>query len=175
MAKPSKRKLKVFQAQIGFHETVVAAPSRAAALRAWGTHQDLFADGQARLTTDARATEAALAHPETPLLRPMGSAGPFEPDPVNPPLAPRARKLAKARTTLPPRPAVDRRALAASETALRRLEDAHRRDEAKSMHEAKELQVRRSNAQEAFERARKAAVTAVERARKAFEKAGGRD
>ncbi len=43
------------------------------------------------------------------------------------------------------------------------------------MHEAKELQVRRSNAQEAFERARKAAVTAVERARKAFEKAGGRD
>ncbi len=31
MRKPGKRKLKVFAAQFGFHDTVVAAPSQAAA------------------------------------------------------------------------------------------------------------------------------------------------
>jgi hypothetical protein len=37
---------KVFQAQFGFYDTVVAAPSQVAALRAWGIHQNLFAGGQ---------------------------------------------------------------------------------------------------------------------------------
>jgi len=36
------RKLKVFQAQFGFFDTVVAAPSRAAALRAWGARQKIY-------------------------------------------------------------------------------------------------------------------------------------
>ena len=35
-------KLKVSQAQFGFFDTVVAAPSQAAALRAWGVNQNLF-------------------------------------------------------------------------------------------------------------------------------------
>ena len=60
MAKVSERRLKVFQVHLGFFETVVAAPSQAAALRAWGTHQNLFADGQARVTDDPQAVEAAL-------------------------------------------------------------------------------------------------------------------
>ena len=64
MAKSPTRKLKVFQAQFGFHDSVVAAPSQAAALRAWGTHQNLFADGTARVTTDPKAIQAALAHPQ---------------------------------------------------------------------------------------------------------------
>lgn len=56
-------KLKVFQAHFGFYDTIVAAPSQAAALRAWGVHQNVFADGQAKLTTD----EAAVAaRPRTP-------------------------------------------------------------------------------------------------------------
>src|SRR5205085_10312942 len=58
------RKLKVFQAQIGFYDTVVAAPSQAAALRAWGIRQNLFADGLARTTDEPQAVEAALATPE---------------------------------------------------------------------------------------------------------------
>ena len=41
------RKLKVFQAQFGFYDTIVAAPSQAAALRAWGVNQNLFASGEA--------------------------------------------------------------------------------------------------------------------------------
>ena len=71
------RRLKVFQAQFGFYDTVVAAPSQAAALRAWGTRQDLFASGDARRATDEAAVAAALAHPETLLRRAVGSADPF--------------------------------------------------------------------------------------------------
>nr|MBA3810869.1 cell envelope biogenesis protein TolA [Caulobacteraceae bacterium] len=81
MAKAVKRKLKVFQAQFGFHDSVVAAPSQAAALRAWGTHQNLFADGQARIANDAKAVAAARAHPETPLRRAVGSSDAFALEP----------------------------------------------------------------------------------------------
>ncbi|RYF99054.1 MAG: cell envelope biogenesis protein TolA, partial [Caulobacteraceae bacterium] len=71
----------MFQAQFGFYDTVVAAPSQAAALRAWGVRQNLFADGTARLTDDSQAVEAALAHPETPLRRAVGSSEPFALEP----------------------------------------------------------------------------------------------
>ena len=57
------RRLKVYQAQFGFHDSVVAAPSQAAALRAWETHQNLFADGEARLATDENAIALALTIP----------------------------------------------------------------------------------------------------------------
>jgi hypothetical protein len=61
VAKRAARRLKVFQAQIGFFDTVVAAPSQAAALRAWGVHQDLFANGGAKAITDELALAAALS------------------------------------------------------------------------------------------------------------------
>ena len=69
MAKPRQPKLKVFQAQFGFFDSVVAAPSQAAALQAWGIHQNLFASGEAKVIEDEAAVAAALAHPETPLRR----------------------------------------------------------------------------------------------------------
>jgi hypothetical protein len=74
--KTAARKLKVFQAQFGFYDTVMAAASQAAALRVWGTHQNLFASGQAKLSDDLRAVDAALAHPQTPLMRAVGSSDP---------------------------------------------------------------------------------------------------
>src|ERR1700757_821297 len=92
VAKHPARRLKVFQTQLGFYDTVVAAPSQAAALRAWGTHQDLFASGDARLTTEPAAVEAALARPEIPLRRPIGSEGAFELEPTTPPKLPPAPK-----------------------------------------------------------------------------------
>jgi hypothetical protein len=82
------RRLKVFQARLGFYDTVVAAASRAAALRAWGVHQNLFADGGARPADDKTAIDAALAHPETVLKRPAGSRARFEIDPAGLPKAP---------------------------------------------------------------------------------------
>src|SRR5580698_3044684 len=92
MAPAKGRKLKVFQAPFGFHESVVAAPSQAAALRAWGSHQNLFAEGLAKVTTEAAAVEAALKHPETPLRRAIGSNDPFELEAASLPKVPRAEK-----------------------------------------------------------------------------------
>src|ERR1700761_4583657 len=99
------RKLKVFQAQFGFYDTVVAASSQTAALRAWGTRQNLFASGEASVVTDPKAVEAATAHPETVLKRPVGSKAAFERDPSGLPDVPDAPKpspkAAKAKPKAP--------------------------------------------------------------------------
>ena len=57
------RKLKVFRTPVGFHDAYVAAPSRKAALEAWGTAADLFARGVAEEVTDPALTKAPLASP----------------------------------------------------------------------------------------------------------------
>ena len=75
------RALKVFQTEIGFYELIVAAPSQAAALRAWGLHLNLFADGTARMATDERVIAAALAQPGVCLKRGVGSHDAFSLNP----------------------------------------------------------------------------------------------
>ena len=57
------RALKVYRTAAGFHDAVVAAPSRAAALRAWGAAHDLFALGAAEETHDPKLVKLALATP----------------------------------------------------------------------------------------------------------------
>jgi hypothetical protein len=57
------RKLKVFRAPIGFDDAYVAAPSRKAALAAWGSDADLFARGVAEEVTEAALMAAPLAEP----------------------------------------------------------------------------------------------------------------
>jgi len=57
------KKLKVFRTPIGFHDAYVAAPSRKAALEAWGSDGDLFAQGLAEVVTDPKLTKKALARP----------------------------------------------------------------------------------------------------------------
>jgi hypothetical protein len=57
------RKLKVFRTPIGFHDAYVAAPSRKAALEAWGASADLFARGTAEEVTDSRLTAEPLRRP----------------------------------------------------------------------------------------------------------------
>ena len=57
------RKLKVFRAAIGFDDAYVAAPSRKAALAAWGSDADLFARGVAEEVTDPKLAAAPLAEP----------------------------------------------------------------------------------------------------------------
>jgi hypothetical protein len=120
------RKLKVFQAQFGFYDTVVAAPSQAAALRAWGVNQNLFASGEAKVTTDEAAITVATAHPETPLRRAVGSSDPFALEPTSLPDVPDAPKKAaakpasKAKVSPPARPPADRSKLDAAEKAVGR-------------------------------------------------------
>ena len=179
MAKAAGRKLKVFQAQFGFYDTVVAAGSQAAALRAWGIHQNLFADGLASITEDAQAIEAALAHPETPLRRAVGSTDPFALEPVNLPSVPDLPKKAaykpepKARPAAPPKPAADRSALDAAELVLRKLDEERKAEEAKFRQRQDELDTEREAAQTAYVSGRKSATAAVVEAREAYRKAGG--
>ncbi len=179
MAKAAGRKLKVFQAQFGFYDTVVAAASQAAALRAWGIHQNLFADGLASVTEDAQAIEAALAHPETPLRRAVGSTDPFALEPIGLPAVPDAPKKGmskpepKARPAAPPQPPADRSALDAAEKALRKLDEERKAEEATFRRRQDELDAEREGAQAAYVSGRKSATAAVVEARETYRKAGG--
>ena len=67
-------KLKVFRTAIGFHDAYVAAPSRAAALRAWGATKDLFARGAADEVLDPALAAEPLAAPGTVVKRLRGTA-----------------------------------------------------------------------------------------------------
>jgi hypothetical protein len=173
------RRLEVFQAQFGFYDTVVAAPSQAAALRVWGARQNLFANGQAQLTTDERAVAAALAHPEVPLRRPVGSDGPFELEPKalpkipDAPRKPPVRPTPGARTAPAPKPAADRTALDAAEAALRMLDEGRKREEGELQRRQEALDAERDEARQAWVVARKAATTAVVEARRAYRRTGG--
>ena len=57
------RKLKVFRTSTGFHDAYVAAPSRKAALAAWGAEADLFARGVAEEVTDSELAAEPLRRP----------------------------------------------------------------------------------------------------------------
>lgn len=179
----ASRKLKVFQAQFGFYDTVVAAPSQAAALRAWGTHQNLFASGEAKITTDAAAVAAATAHPEIPLRRAVGSTDAFALEPTNLPKVPDAPKKAagaakaasKPKPSKPDRPPADRSKLDAAETALKALDERRKTEEAKFRREAEALAERQAEAQSAYVEARKVATANIVAARTAYRKAGGED
>jgi hypothetical protein len=170
MAKPRARKLKVYQAQFGFFDSVVAAPSQAAALRAWGTHQDLFASGDARISSDEAAVKAALEHPETPLQRAAGTRDAFKLKATgSPSVGPKTAARKRA-----PRPKPDRSRLEAAEAALRDLDLRREDEEAAFQREQDALEARRSAARKAYARSREAAVSALEAARAAYRR-GGKD
>ena len=159
------RALKVYQTQIGFYDLVVAAPSQAAALRAWGIHLNMFADGSARIATDEQAITAALAQPEMPLKRGVGTNDPFSLNPGLPRFAdlPPAGKKATAKrqlATSEPKPP-DRSALDAAEAASRRISDERRTQESTYAKQYAELQ-----AEEEQLRKRRAAIEAEEAATK---------
>jgi len=186
VAKPRAPKLKVFQAQFGFYDTVVAAPSRAAAMRVWGVRQNVFADGQAREITDEAAVAAAIAHPETVLKRPVGSSAPFELDPAalpKVPLPPRkpppakleAVKSAAHRPKAPEPPPADRTALTRAETLLHEIDERRKAEEAEFRARQGALDAERKAAQLAYVEQRQAATASLVKARDAYRKAGGKD
>lgn len=177
----SGRKLKVFLAQIGFYDTIVAAASQAAALRAWGVRQNLFANGEARVIDDAPARTAALRQPDVPLRRLIGTTNPFELEPRGLPAIPAAktrptkRAAAARKPAKPAAPPADRTNLASAEAALRAV-DGHRRDEEAGLRARQAaLDAERAEKQAAYVENRKAATAAVVAARQAFRKAGGTD
>lgn len=70
---PAAKRLKAYRTSIGFHDAYVAAPSKKAALVAWGASKDLFAIGAAEIVTDPALAKAALASPGEVLRRSRGS------------------------------------------------------------------------------------------------------
>jgi outer membrane biosynthesis protein TonB len=190
LPKKPNRKLKVFQAQFGFFDMVLAAPSQAAALRAWGTHRNLFATGHAKLATDEAAIAAALEHPGTLLRRAVGSNDPFSVEPTSLPKVrdlaatmpefespPKAQPQPKQKPKPPParKPPPDRSRLDAAEAALQKLEEQRVREEADLRRQQEELDAKREAAQQSYIEARKRATAEVTAAREAFRKAGGTD
>ncbi|HEX4505564.1 MAG TPA: hypothetical protein VH722_07520 [Alphaproteobacteria bacterium] len=168
-----KSRLKVFQAPFGFYESVLAVPSKAAALRTWGSHQDLFAYGFAKPATDERAIAAALAHPGVPLVRAVGSHDPFAVKAHGLPNMPKAEKTARraARKTKPP---PDRSHLDRAEKSLSRLEHAFGRDAAELARQVDALRARQDSLRRAYTEDKKAAQAELTAARTAYRKAGGR-
>ena len=175
-------RLKVFQAQFGFYDSIVAAPSQPAALRAWGTHQNLFADGQARVAEDRAAVEAALAHPNVPLRRALGSTGAFEVEPTTLPVVPdlprrapgkRASETpqAEARQRAP----ADRSKLDAAERDLSALEARRARERRLLEQRRSDLEAETAEADRRHQERRRSADAAVAAAREAYRKAGGTD
>jgi hypothetical protein len=164
------RALKVYVAPLGFFESVVAAPSKAAALRAWGVRQDLFTSGEAKLATDPAAVKAATAHPGVPLKRAIGGKGDFEADP-DPPQAP-AGKQGGRRAPAKPKP--DRAALDAAEARLKEVKDEQASGEDEFERRREALEAEAAAARKGWQAKREQAEADVERERRAFVRAGGR-
>jgi hypothetical protein len=162
------RRLKVYFARLGFFESVVAAPSQAEALKAWGVHQDLFASGEAKMVTDPQA-RAALKHPGVPLRRAIGGDGEFTLDPALPKAPGKARKTKDA-----PKPTPDRGPLDAAEARVVRLGNEQARGEADFYRRREALAAEEAAARRAGSQARKAAQRDLQRARRAYVKAGGK-
>ncbi|MDO6415045.1 hypothetical protein Q4F19_11700 [Sphingomonas sp. BIUV-7] len=128
-AKTKAAKLKVFRTVIGFHDAYVAAPTKKAALAAWGSSKDLFGRGIAEQVTDEELMAEPLAAPGTVIKRLRGTeAEQIAALPADKPkkqrladgaaeTAPSAKKAKKAK----PRPS--RAALDAAEAAIARAEE----------------------------------------------------
>jgi len=72
------RKLKTYQASLGFFDLAIAAPSMKAALEAWGADSNLFHQGAAVESEDPDVVAATMAAPGVVLKRPVGSSGPYK-------------------------------------------------------------------------------------------------
>ena len=71
------KKLRTYQASLGFFDQAIAAPSMKAALEARGADSNLFHQGVARLSDDPEVIAATMAKPGIVLKRPVGSGGSF--------------------------------------------------------------------------------------------------
>jgi hypothetical protein len=128
--------MKVFRTPVGFHDAYVAAPSRKAALKAWGTDRNLFAHGAAEEVDDPDLMKEPLAQPGVVIKRSRGTVAQqiaaLPKDETNsrrakPPLsetsdkpAPKAKAPEKKRA---PKPSRDK--LSAAESAIERAEHQH--------------------------------------------------
>lgn len=172
MAKARKQKLKVFKTPIGFHDAYVAAPSRKAALDAWGAGTDLFSARIAEEVKDLDGASAkeALATPGE-IIRAARSAA----DEVETP-AGRSRQEKREKEGGPrikpgvakkPKPRPSRGALDRAETALARLEGK----QAEELAELEREEVRLANRRRTLEKKQREALEKAQAKRDEAERA----
>jgi colicin import membrane protein len=137
------RQLKVFRTHLGFYDLIVAAPSKKAALEAWGASPHLFAQGFAAETTEPKLVEAAEKKPGVVLKRQFGSSGEFL-ESVESLRVPKASaEEAAARRAREREQESERKAAAAAARAEQRAEErAAEQREREALHEAKTAQAR---------------------------------
>ena len=174
MAKP--KTLKVFRTPIGFHDAFVAAASQKAALEAWGSESNLFAQGVAEVVTDPALTKEPLARPGEVVRRLRGSAdeqiaalakesGPAKKGRPKP--GPSTKRVgSKKRAPRPSRQAVDK-----AEAALAKAAERHRTALDKLRAAEAALQARRRETEREQRDEREALSAAVDEARERYRKA----
>lgn len=150
------RQLKVFRTMTGFHDAYVAAPSRAAALRAWGATTDLFAMDAAEQVTDPKLMAEPLSRPGEVIKRGRGS------DAEHLAAAGPAIK-GKARTVRRAAPRPSRARLEAAEKRLEKAEAERAQEKQAFEREAAALREREEAARRSFD-ARRAALESARKA-----------
>lgn len=153
-------RLKVFATTSGIHDHVVAAPSRPAALKAWGAKTDLFSMGVAKQVSDPKIVKKALASPGKVIsLTRSGDVAGESP-------APKKNKAKKV-VAKPP----SRAKLAAAEEHLKKLETRHAEEREAIERDLKELERNLQQLDKRQAKARRAAEEKVEEARETYQAA----
>lgn len=162
------QKLKVYRTPIGFHDAYVAAPSQKAALEAWGTEANLFAQGLAEQITDPALSAEPLSSPGQVIRKLRGSKG----EQVAA-LGKKAAKETRARTTLPkplgPKPSS--MALSDAEEAFSAVQARQQEELEEVKHELVELERKRRALGDAHEAELEKAEARCLGERQAYEKA----
>lgn len=173
-----KQKLKVFRTPVGFHDAYVAAPSRKAALEAWGADSNLFASGIAEQVTDPTLMEGPLASPGKVIRKARGSADEHFAELER--AAPRKKKStakepkgAGVVTLKPkkPKPKPKRDALDAAEATLAKTEKKQRKKLEEIDRQLQALEKKRRELQRKQEAERDALVEKRDMARVEYQKA----
>ncbi|MDB5701256.1 MAG: hypothetical protein JWL66_1455 [Sphingomonadales bacterium] len=180
-------KLKVYRTPIGFHDAYVAAPSQKAALEAWGSDNNLFAQKVAEIVTDPALIEEPLAHPGVVVKRLRGTAAEqlaaLGPDTKKKPQPKESAEQQPASKSKPapekkpqkPKPRPDRSKLARAEQDLVDAESNHaaamkaiRDQEIALARQRREVELAYRDESERLEDARAGANAAYEKAVKAW-------
>ncbi|WP_395623971.1 hypothetical protein [Sphingomonas daechungensis] len=168
-----KQKLKVFRTPIGFHDAYVAAPSRKAALEAWGADSNIFAQGIAEQVTEPALMEEPLANPGKVIKRVRGSTDEhFAALERAAPTAKAKRKGSESgapKTKPKPRPSRD--ALDEAEEALEKEEKKQRKKINELDERIRELEGKRREMQRKHEAERDALAGKRDRAKADYDKA----
>jgi len=164
-------RLNVFQAHLGFFDTVGAAPSQKAALEAWGSRQNLFHNGTASVASDEDAIKAALAKLGIVLKRMSGSQDPFAERPALPKVSGKRRPQPAMKTQpapAKPKRQPDRSKLDAAKHALAKLKEERKSMESEFQRRERALREEQQAREREFEQRESERQRHIEREQKAL-------